>query len=56
MDDAGPQGIDSYIEEKFNGLKNFALMAVGVHERDHYKAEQIIENIGHFAYLVRTRS
>ncbi|MQW88560.1 hypothetical protein [Sinorhizobium saheli] len=56
LDDAGGQGISDYIEEKFNGLKGFALMAIGVHDRGGYGPEKILENIQHFAYLVRTRT
>ena len=58
LDDAAAdtKGISSYVEEKFNGLKSFALMAVGAYAREGYGATQIMENVSHFGYLVRTRS
>ncbi|MEI9407508.1 hypothetical protein [Mesorhizobium salmacidum] len=56
LDDAGQSGISDYIQEKLTGLTTFALMAVGSADRDSYSDDKILENISHFAYLVRTRT
>lgn len=44
---------DYYFGEKLHGLKSFTLMAIGAIDRESYDLPKILDNVSHYAYLVK---